>query len=349
MSMTPKERVIAQIEHRETEVLPYTLSFEPGTGYEEQLDVFYGSDRWRGVLDNAIHTLPWISDGFVMEWPSDKERWTDVYGNVWRLDQRPWKLIKPALKQPSLGRYEMPATDDCFDPGWEENARREIEEYADYFTVSSFGMGLFERTWSMRGFENTMMDIVLYPDFYEELLERLTVHYLEILDRLLTLPADGFMISDDLGYQGGVTVGAERWRRFFKERTGRIYARVHEAGKYTIAHSCGSIAEIVPDLIEIGLDVYQSVQPEAKNNSPYELKRKYGDRITFWGGLGSQSTIPFGTPEEIKVEVNRLCREMGKGGGYILGPAKSFQPGTPVENAAAVLEAFLQQAGVSFP
>jgi uroporphyrinogen decarboxylase len=116
-----------------------------------------------------------------------------------------------------------------------------------------------------------------------------------------------------------------------------------------ISHSCGSLAEILPDLVEIGLDVYESVQPEAKDNNPYELKRKYGDKLTFWGGLGSQSTIPFGTPEEIKAEVARLCREMGKGGGYILGAAKDIQPETPVENAAAVIEAFLEQSGVSFP
>jgi uroporphyrinogen decarboxylase len=116
-----------------------------------------------------------------------------------------------------------------------------------------------------------------------------------------------------------------------------------------LTHCCGSIEAILPDAIEIGLDVYQSVQPEARDTNPYELKRKYGEWITFWGGLGSQSTIPFGTPDEIRAEVAKLCREMGRGGGYILGPAKGLQPGTPTLNAAAVVEAFLQQAGVAFP
>jgi uroporphyrinogen decarboxylase len=114
-----------------------------------------------------------------------------------------------------------------------------------------------------------------------------------------------------------------------------------------LTHCCGSIEEILPDLIEIGLDVYQSVQPEAANSNPYDLKRKYGDRMTFWGGLGSQSTIPFGTPEGIRAEVARLCREMGRGGGYILSGSKHLQPETPTENAAAVVEAFLEQAGVT--
>jgi uroporphyrinogen decarboxylase len=114
-----------------------------------------------------------------------------------------------------------------------------------------------------------------------------------------------------------------------------------------LTHCCGSIEEILPDVIEIGLDVYQSVQPEAKNTNPYDLKRKYGNQLCFWGGLGSQSNIPFGTTQEIRAEVHRLCCDMGKGGGYILGPAKEIQPETPTENAAAVVEAFLEQTGVT--
>jgi uroporphyrinogen decarboxylase len=91
------------------------------------------------------------------------------------------------------------------------------------------------------------------------------------------------------------------------------------------------------------------VQPQAKHHHPDELTRRYGADLTFWGGLGSQSTIPFGTPEEIRAEVSRLCQVMGRGGGYILSPAKGLQPETPTENAAAVVESFLRQAGVTYP
>ena len=99
----------------------------------------------------------------------------------------------------------------------------------------------------------------------------------------------------------------------------------------------------MPDVIEIGLDVIESVQPEPAGMNPYELKKKWGDKITFWGCLGSQSTLQFGTPQQIRDEVKKLCREMGKGGGYILHPAKGLQPGTPVGNAAACVEAFVNQ------
>ena len=99
----------------------------------------------------------------------------------------------------------------------------------------------------------------------------------------------------------------------------------------------------MPDIIEIGLDVLESVQPEARGMNPYELKASYGDDIAFWGCLGSQSTIPFGTPAEITSEVKKLKQRMGAGGGFILAPAKSLQPGTPIANAAAVVEAFTDE------
>ena len=200
-----------------------------------------------------------------------------------------------------------------------------------------------------RQWNDALMDAAGNPDFYDDLVEQVAAHQMGILDHLVDLPIDGVMFSDDWGYQKGVLLGPERWRRFIKPRLARMYERVHAADKYVLTHCCGSIAAIMPDVIEIGLDVYQSVQPEAKDNDPYDLKRKYGDQITFWGGLGSQSTLPFGTPAGIKAEVTRLCREMGRGGGYILGPAKAVQPETPTANAAAVLEAFLEQAGMSFP
>jgi uroporphyrinogen decarboxylase len=187
------------------------------------------------------------------------------------------------------------------------------------------------------------MDSVEHPEFYEELLDRLTELYLAFVEYTVDLPIDGILFGDDWGDQRGVILGPDRWRKFLKPRWAKIYEAVHASGKVVMSHSCGSVADIMPDLVEIGLDVLESVQPEAAGMNPYELKKKWGDKITFWGGLGSQSTIPWGTPEEICEEVRRLCDEMGRGGGYILAPAKPLQPETPTENAVAVVEAFSDQ------
>ena len=151
------------------------------------------------------------------------------------------------------------------------------------------------------------------------------------------------MFGDDWGDQRGVILGPDRWRRFIKPRWRQIYDAVHAQGKVVISHCCGSVADIMPDIVEMKLDVLESVQPEAAGMNPYELKGRWGRDITFYGGLGSQSTVPFGSPEEIREEVGRLCRKMGRGGGYILHPAKAMQPETPTENAAAVFEAFVEQ------
>jgi uroporphyrinogen decarboxylase len=342
MSMTQKERVIAQIKHEETDRVPYHLMFDPGSNIEERMDEYYGSRDWRDKVDNAIYQLPLPSMGINLD--LGKESYTDAYGSEWRLDLRPFSLKKPALSGPSLEGYQFPKVSDLFDAEFETNSLKLIDEQKDRFVVAAYGFGLFERSWVLRGFENVLMDVVLNSDFYEELLDQLVEHQMEILERLLKLPVDGIWFFDDWGFQQGVLVGPERWRKLFKPRYERLYRRTHESGKYVLSHCCGAIGEILPDAIEIGLDVYQSVQPEAKNNIPYDLKKKFGPQITFWGGLGSQNMVPFGSPSEIKNEIRQLCQEMGKGGGYILGPAKEIQPETPDENIAAVVEAFIEQS-----
>ncbi|PKO13319.1 MAG: hypothetical protein CVU39_19130 [Chloroflexi bacterium HGW-Chloroflexi-10] len=343
MSMTQKERIIAQINHEETDYVPYHLPFDPGSNIEERLDLFYGSDSWRRKIDNAIYQLPLPSTGINLE--LGVSSFTDEYGSEWRTDLRPFSLLKPALTQPNLDGFTFPKVSDLFDEDWDITALKIIEEQKDKFVVAAYGFGLFERSWVLRGFENVLMDVVLNLDFYEELLDKLLDHQMEILDRLLKLPVDGIWFFDDWGFQQGVLIGEERWRKLFKPRYERLYKRTHDAGKYVLTHCCGGIEKILPDVIEIGLDVYQSVQPEAKNNNPYELKQKFGHKLTFWGGLGSQKMIPFGSPLEIKEEVRQLCKIMGKGGGYILGPAKEIQPETPDLNIAAVIEAFIEQSG----
>jgi len=212
---------------------------------------------------------------------------------------------------------------------------------ADSFRLAWLGWGLFERSWTIRGFENALTDVVAEPDFYEELLDRLTELYSAFVAETVKLPVDAIMFGDDWGDQRGVIIGPARWRKLLKPRWARLYEQVHAAGKIIISHCCGNVTDIMPDIIEIGLDVLESCQPEAMD--VYELKRSYGPAITFWGGLGSQRIIPFAAPQEIRREVRRLCSEMGRGGGYILAPAKALQIETPTQNAVAVLEALTNQ------
>lgn len=342
--MTPKEIVRAQIAHRETPYIPYEILFGEGTNVAARLDAHYGATDWRAAITQHIARFTPIDDGLYWDLITEEPFTIDKYGSTWRTDVWQRYLAEPAIHAPTLDGYDWPNTSVFFPPGWRAQALQTIEANRDAFTAAGFSFGLFERAWTLRGFENALADAAAEPVFFRQLIDRIAAQQMEILEELVTLPVDGIMFSDDWGGQQGILLGPARWRATIKEAMRRLYAFVHNHGKITLHHTCGNVRDILPDIIEIGLDVLESVQPEAMN--PYELKRQFGAHITFWGGLGSQSVLPFGTPEAVRAEVRRLCQEMGRGGGYILAPAKSLQEDTPTENAAAMVEAFLDQAGV---
>ena len=340
--MMLRDIVLEQIHHRPTPTVPYTLAFEGDVA--ERLDAHYGQSRWRDRL------LPYIVrvgavDTNISE-PIDDAHFRGGFGEIWRSDRMPWHLEKPPLGEPTLDGYDFPPPEKFYRPERKARAFATCEEKADSFLVGDLGWGLFERSWTLRGFENALIDAAVNEDFYAEMLDRLVALYLAFVDYTADLPVDAIMFGDDWGDQRGVILGPDRWRRLIKPRWARLYDAVHAAGKIVITHCCGSIAEIMGDVIEIGLDVLESVQPEAAGMNPYELKALWGDKLTFWGGLGSQGTLGRGTPDDVRAEVARLCREMPRGGGYILAPAKPLQPGTPIENAAAAVEAFTNQASL---
>ncbi len=338
--MDARSLVREQLAHRATTPIPAALSVE--TKLAEQIDSYYGDKEWRRRLPNDIVRVSALDPNKYA--PVDENHSVDAFGNLWRTDLLPQHLETPVLAQPSLAGYDFPQPEVFFVAGQLGKAKAQCEKYRDRFLVAHTGWGLFERTWTVRGFENMLMDVVAEPDFYEELLDRILALQLAFIAESLKLPVDGIMFSDDWGDQRGVIIGPRRWRQFVKPRVARLYEAVHAAGRYTLSHCCGNVTDIMPDLIEIGLDVLESVQPEAMN--PYELKRLWGDKITFWGGLGSQSTLAFGSPQEIGAEIDKLCAEMGRGGGYILTPAKTLMHGMPLENAIAAVESFARVRGV---
>ena len=341
--MKNRDLILAQIQHHETCPVPYTLEFEGDIA--EQLDEYYGSPAWRNRIQ------PYIKDTGIVDTMKKMPTETaglhrDLFGTTWRLDRRPFHLEQPGLLKPSFDNYHWPKPQKFYANEAEINAAKIFSEQnkSDYFLNAWLGWGLFETSWGLRGFENTLIDVVSEPEFHEELLDRITEQFLQYIDFTCRhLPdIDAIMFGDDWGDQRGVIIGPDRWRQLYKPRYAKLYDAVHAHGKLVISHCCGSICDIMPDIIEIGLDVLESVQPEARGMNPYDLKKQWGDKITFWGCLGSQSTLAFGTPQEIHHQVQQLRREMARGGGFILAPAKALQPGMPLENAVAAVEAFTQ-------
>ena len=130
-------------------------------------------------------------------------------------------------------------------------------------------------------------------------------------------------------------MGPDLWRQFIKPRAAKMYQAVKESGKHVIIHSCGKVDEIFPDLIDIGLDMFNPFQPEVID--VFEIKMKYGKKLSFYGGISTQKTLPYGTVQDVKDEVRRLINKIGKGGGYIAAPAHAIPGDAKPENIDAMI------------
>jgi uroporphyrinogen decarboxylase len=227
----------------------------------------------------------------------------------------------------------------------EEILRKKFETLmnngSDTFKYGSIGFSMFERAWTLRGMENLLTDMILEPDFVDELLDRICDYNMKIVDIGLEYDIDGFYFGDDWGQQSGLIMGPKHWRRFIKPRMARMYEKVRNSGKFVLQHSCGDIHEIFPDLIEIGLNAYQTFQPEIYNID--EIKKVYGSNLTFWGGISTQKLLPFGTPGEVKKETVRIMKILGQNGGYIAAPTHAVPGDVPVENMLMLIEIFQNQ------
>lgn len=335
--MKPRDLVLAQLRHEETDPIPYVLDWREDVW--DRLDAHYGGTAWREGLNpyiancGAVAHLPRV--------PLDEHRYRDAFGTIWDSSRGRGVVVEPGLRSRSFDGYQFPAIEDARSlPMWTSAASR-VAETTEAFTLVAPGLSLFD-AYYIRGFEQSLEDIAADEGWYAELLDRTTDLVLAMIAEGADIPADAAMMGDDWGDQRGVLVGPERWRRLFKPRYAHIFDAIHAQGKLAIMHCCGSVADIMGDIVEIGLDCLESCQPEAAGMDPYRLKELWGDRITFWGCLGSQSLIPFGTPGAIRAEVAKLRRCMGKGGGYILACAKPLDTDTPTANAVAVVEAFTE-------
>lgn len=343
-SVTLKEIVKAQIAYQDTVFVPYTLDFEKPA--QIKLDAFYNTTSWKNEVRNCMYFL---SDGFdswdtmIAPDPTVPGKQSDVYGNDWTVTDDIMHLDKPGMEGVGYADYKWPTLDAFLNFVNFEKLKKECAEHSDQFIIGRAGAGPFELSWRLMGVENALEASIADEDVYDDIIEHFTVLIEQFIDQCAKLPIDGIIFGDDWCDQRSCTMGPARWRRFIKPRLARLYDRIHKAGKITITHSCGSVRELIPDLIEIGLDILESVQPEASDMNPYELKQLYGKDIVFWGGLGCQHIVTFGTPDELRCEIKKLRREMSVGGGYILSPSKTLNKTIPLENLIAIYETFIEE------
>jgi uroporphyrinogen decarboxylase len=195
----------------------------------------------------------------------------------------------------------------------------------------------------IRGAEQFLSDLVLQPALAECLLEQIAGYYLEYNERVFQAAGgaiDIFFMGDDMGTQTGPWVSPKMYRRFFKENFRRFNDLAHRHNIRTMYHTCGNVTALIPDFIDCGLDVLQSLQPAAMDLEA--LKREYGAHLAFQGGIDIQQTMPRGTPAEVVAEVRHRAATLGPGGGYIFGTAHNLLPDVPTENIVALFDAYLE-------
>jgi len=212
-------------------------------------------------------------------------------------------------------------------------AERVIREYQDeYWIVGVTVCTIFECAWALRGYERMLSDFALNPELAEAILDIPYQYHLTAAKKLTEMGVDMIWIGDDMGAQNSMLISPAMWRRFFKPRMGNFIAAIKAINpELKVAyHSDGVILPIIPDLIEIGLDVLNPIQPASMD--PAMLKQRFGDHLCFWGSIDEQYTLPFGSAEDVRQEVLQRLKTIGKGGGLILGPTHHVQLDTPLEN-----------------
>ena len=213
-----------------------------------------------------------------------------------------------------------------------------LRETHDIYLLTTIWGSHWEKAYFARGIENFLGDLAGNPEWAQSLLDMIIRKNLVMLENLLTTPdIDGVMLGSDWGSQHDLIMSPTCWRSMIKEGEQVQYNLIRRYGKAVFVHSCGNIVRILGDLVEMGLQGLNPVQPECMDLAA--IKRDHGKDLTFYGGISTQRTLPYGTPEEVRAETLATIRLMSEGGGYITGPSQEIQTDVPYENVRALIDA----------
>jgi len=334
--MNNRERVLTALSHEQPDRVPYCVTFTQAA--RRKMADFYGDSAFEKKLGNCFTIL--ASDS--------ADAWREVRPGVWQdpfsvhwdrsVDKDIGVVCNRLVNRDNYADFPFPDPDD---PSRFPQYVSAIKQNPDGFFVVDLGWTLFERAWTLVGMENLLMALVADKGFATGLLDRITQWHLRMIDNICASDIDAVWFGDDWGQQTGLIMGPDLWREFFKPRMRTLFQRVKAHDKYVFLHSCGNVAALFGDLIECGLDVFNPFQPEAMD--VFRVKQQFGDRLSFWGGISTQQTLPHGTVEEVKDEVRRLLGKLGERGGYIAAPAHDVPADAKPENVAAMIEVLQSQ------
>jgi uroporphyrinogen decarboxylase len=355
--MKHRERVLMALDHRAPDRCPMQISFTPefaarlrqdlqlqgrsvhnphGAGNSYELEKALDEDM---LLTSVGWANSYYGPGYTARKPYVDEwgvGWQAVeYATPYGVGAYTEMMVHPLADPRALASYRAP---DPQRPELYAEAERVIREFGDeYWIVGVTVTTIFETAWALRGYARLLEDLVADPDLAEQILDIPYRYHLAAATRLAQMGVDMIWVGDDVGGQHGMVMSPACWRRFLKPRLASMIAALKATNPcLKIAyHSDGKIDPIIPELIEIGVDVLNPIQPACMD--PLAIKAQYGNRLCFWGSLDEQHTLPFGTPRDVAQEVRARLRTLGQGGGLILGPTHHVQLDTPMENFWAMV------------
>lgn len=352
--MNHRERVLTALHHEQPDRCPMQISFTPEFAARLRDDM--------ALKDQAVHNphgggntyeleralgedMLLTSVGWANSYYQQAGAYTDEWGVGW--NSHPYEtpfgsghyteiVSHPLAENSAIATYQPPGPTR---PELYTEAERVIRDYKDeYWIVGVTVTTIFETAWALRGLEQMLMDFALNPDLADHLLEIPYQYHLTAAKKLVEMGVDMIWTGDDVGAQHAMLISPKHWRRFFKSRMANFVAQLKTINPdVKIAyHTDGNILPIIPELIEIGIDVLNPIQPASMD--PADVKRQFGDNLCFWGTVDEQHTLPYGTPDSVRAEIIERLRTIGKNGGLILGPTHHVQLDTPLENFWAMVD-----------
>jgi len=366
--MNSRQRVVTALNHKEPDRVPIDIG---GTGATtlliptyEALMKFLGINKETPLvsrffrmayLDEEISKKLGVDALLIM--PNAPNNFKDIELENGYIDEWGIEALKPANslyykfeKHPlesaetvgDIEKYKLPDPDD---PGRTEGLREKIEylyENTEYALVGEPGDSVFERAWYLRGMENVLNDLYFNQELLKALLDRVSDYFIAKVGPFLDIVGtyiDVFFTGDDLGTQNGPLLSPEMYKKIIKPFHKKVFDFIKsKTDAKLIFHSCGSIFEIIPDLIEIGVDGINPVQTTAYKMDAVSLKKEFGEDLSFWGGIDTQKILPFGTDEELKKEIENKINVLGSNGGYVMASVHTIQPDVSPEKIIKMIE-----------
>ena len=327
--MTRRERVLRALRHEPSDFPPYFVDFSPtlrntlsSSPYAEEFSRYDLQICGYNYCGNILPT-------------GRRDIYKDDFGVIWDrsgTDKEIGLIHEPVIQDFDLSSYTFPRFDDVKFA----NQLKVVQEYQeDRFFLAGIGYSLFERAWSLCSLEKILLGMVVDDEFIHTLFSKICDFNLDVLDVILDFDVDAVYFGDDWGRPDGLIMGKKKWKAFLKPYLAKMYNKVKRKGKLIIQHSCGNIEEVLPDLIKMGVDCYQSFSPDIYNAA--KLKETYGDDLCFWGGISAQKMLTSANPDSVIADIERNVHIMNRNGGFILSLSNALTDEYPLSNVLALL------------